>query len=38
MIIETDRLLLRPFAETDAADIFEYLHTPEVNCFACMRL
>ena len=38
MRIETDRLLLRPFAETDAADIFEYLHTPEANCFACMRL
>ncbi|MGN1413661.1 MAG: GNAT family N-acetyltransferase [Anaerovoracaceae bacterium] len=38
MRIETDRLLLRPFAETDAADIFEYLHAPEVNCFACMRL
>ena len=36
MIIETDRLILRPFAESDAADVFEYLHEPMVHCFACM--
>ena len=38
MIIETDRLILRPFLETDAADVYEYLHEPAVNCFACMKL
>lgn len=38
MIIETERLILRPFEEKDAADVFEYLHEPMVNCFACMKL
>lgn len=38
MILHTDRLILRPFAETDAEDVFEYLHEPAVNCFACMKL
>ena len=38
MTIETDRLILRPFLETDAADVYEYLHEPAVNCFACMKL
>ena len=38
MIIETDRLILRPFAESDAADAYEYLKAPMVNCFACMKL
>ncbi len=38
MIIETERLLLRPFLESDAGDVFEYLHEPAVNCFACMKL
>ena len=38
MIIETERLILRPFLETDAADVFEYLHKPAVNCFASMKL
>ena len=37
MIIETDRLILRPFTENDAADTFEYLHEPMVHCFACMK-
>ena len=37
MIIETDRLTLRPFTESDAADAFEYLHEPMVHCFACMK-
>lgn len=36
--IETDRLLLRPFREGDAADVFEYLNAPIVNCFACMKV
>ena len=38
MIIETERLLLRPFLETDAADVYEYLQKPAVNCFASMML
>ena len=38
MIIETERLILRPFRETDAADVYEYLHEPAVNCFASMKL
>ena len=38
MGIVTDRLILRPFLETDAADVYEYLKEPSVNCFACMRL
>ena len=37
-MIETDRLILRPFREEDAADVFEYLEKPTVNCFACMKL
>ena len=36
--IITERLILRPFEENDAADMFEYLHEPEVNCFVCMKL
>lgn len=38
MIIETTRLILRPFEEKDAADMLEYLKKPAVNCFACMKL
>lgn len=38
MIIETKRLLLRPFKECDAKDVFEHLEKPAVNCFACMKL
>lgn len=37
-MIETERLILRPFADTDAADAFEYLNAPMVNCFACMKV
>ena len=29
MMIETDRLLLRPFRGEDAADVFEYLKEPK---------
>ena len=38
MIIETERLTLRPFRECDAADVYEYLQKPAVNCFASMKL
>ena len=38
MIIETERLILRPFRETDAEDVFDYLKEPAVNCFACMKM
>lgn len=38
MIIETERLILRPFALSDAADVYEYLKEPAVNCFASMKL
>ena len=38
MTIETQRLFLRPFAETDAEDVYEYLHEPAVNCFTDMKL
>ena len=34
MVIETKRLILRPFFEGDAADVYEYLKEPAVNCFA----
>ena len=37
-IIETERLILRPFVAADAADIFEYLRSPQVNCFNSMKL
>ena len=37
MIIETDRLILRPFTESDAADAYEYLHEPMEHSFACMK-
>lgn len=38
MMIETARLVLRPFREGDEADLYEYLREPMVNCFACMKL
>ena len=38
MTIETERLLLRPFQEGDAEDVFEHLNEPAVNCFASMKL
>ena len=37
-MIETDRLILRPFREEDAVDVFEYMKEPMVNCFACMKV
>lgn len=38
MIIETDRLILRPFKVSDAKDVYEYLNKPAVNCFVTMKL
>ena len=37
-IIETERLILRPFREGDAADLFAYLHAPTASCFLSLRL
>ena len=37
-MLETTRLILRPFHSEDAGDVFEYLNEPTVNCFACMKL
>ena len=37
-MIETERLILRPFLESDAKDAFEYLENPMVNCFASMKV
>jgi len=34
MKIETERLLLHPFLESDSEGVYEYLHEPIVNCFA----
>ena len=38
MILETERLILRPFKESDAADVLEYLAEPAVTCFECLKL
>ena len=37
-LIETERLLLRPFRESDAADVLEYLSGPLPHCFAGLKL
>ena len=37
-VIETKRLILRPFTKNDAGDVFEYLHEQLVNCFGYMKL
>jgi len=36
--IETKRLLLRPFCESDAADVLEYLRGPLPHCFVGLKL
>ena len=38
MLIATERLLLRPFVEADAAEVYAYLKEPAVGCFASMKL
>lgn len=37
-VIETERLVLRCFAQRDAADLFEYLHEPMSSCFLSLAL
>lgn len=37
-IIETERLILRPFREGDATDLFAYLRAPTVSCFLSLKL
>ena len=37
-MITTERLILRPFTESDAADLLEYLHEPTVHCFFDMKI
>jgi RimJ/RimL family protein N-acetyltransferase len=37
-IIETDRLILRNFLKSDAADLFAYLHEPVASCFLSLTL
>lgn len=37
-IIETERLILRPFREGDAADLFAYLRAPTAPCFLSLKL
>jgi ribosomal-protein-alanine N-acetyltransferase len=37
-IIETERLILRPFNEGDAVDLFAYLHAPTATCFLSQTL
>lgn len=36
--IETERLILRPFKEGDAADLFAYLRAPTASCFFSLKL
>ena len=36
--IETRRLLMRPFRESDAPDVLEYLSGPLPHCFAGLRI
>ncbi len=36
-MIITERLILRPFAENDAADVWEYLKALAVHCFASWK-
>lgn len=36
--IETERLIIRKFQESDVADLYEYLPHPRVNCFLSKKL
>ena len=37
-MIESERVILRPFTLADAADLYEYCKEPTVHCFECMRI
>ena len=37
MSIETERLILRPFTESDAPALLTYLRTPAAHCFQDMK-
>lgn|GEM_PF-170814 len=37
-IVETDRLVLRRFVNSDAADLLEYLREPSASCFLSLAL
>lgn len=37
-VVDTNRLILRNFRQSDAADLFAYLHQPRARCFASLRL
>jgi RimJ/RimL family protein N-acetyltransferase len=37
-IIETERLILRPFRQDDAADLLAYLRAPTATCFLSLKL
>lgn len=37
-IIETERLILRPFQHGDAADLLAYLRAPTASCFFSLKL
>ncbi len=37
-IIETERLILRPFREGNANDLFADLRAPTASCFPSLRL
>lgn len=37
-IIEAERLILRPFREGDATDLFAYLRAPTAPCFLSLKL
>lgn len=37
-IIETERLILRPFRDGDAADLLAYLRAPAASCFLSLKL
>jgi RimJ/RimL family protein N-acetyltransferase len=37
-MITTERLILRPFTKSDAADLLEYLYEPTVHCFYDMKI
>jgi len=38
MVIETNRLLLRPFTENDIHDLYEYLKEISIHCFLDMKI